>query len=50
MLSLSICNSCRAAPEPWKFALCKILHAEKRVASKLRSLAGALRGVDGVAH
>ena len=50
MLSLSSCNSRLAAPEPRQVALRKILHAEKRVASKLRSVAGALRGVDGVAR
>ena len=38
MLSISACNSCRAAPEPWKFALRKVLQVEKRVALKLRSL------------
>jgi hypothetical protein len=50
VLSLSSCNSCRAAPEPWKFALRKVLQVEKRVALKLRSPAGALRGVDGAAR
>jgi hypothetical protein len=50
VLSLSSCNSRLAAPEPRQLALCKILHAEKRVASKLRSLAGVLRGVDGAAR
>jgi hypothetical protein len=50
VLSLSSGNSCREAPEPWKFALRKILQVEMRVALKLRSPAGALRGVNGAAR
>ena len=50
MISLSGAISHRTALEPRKISQRKNLHAEKLMASKLRSPASALKGVDGAAR